>query len=383
MRSQKTQKLFIDALPLAQGRMSGIGHLVLELTKVLTRNDNLEIILVVPLGKRKAVLRHGIKNLSVKTFPLPARVMSVLMRLRLLPPVDIVLGRGVYLFPNYRNWPLLFSKSLTYFHDVAFMLHPETVSPKNLKYLRRSAQLWLKRTDTVLTLTDSSKQEIVGTLGTSADKIRVIPCGVDMAAFYPREKKEISTVKERYNINSERYILCVGNLEPRKNIDRLLEAYRQLSDDIRSEYALVLIGGGGWLNDHTLQLIEEMSNERLNIIHPDKYVEDKDMPAIYSGATLVAHPAIHEGFGIPILEAMACGIPVAASNIPSIIEVVDKSCLYFDPYSVESIESALHKGLSDKTVRQELIGKGKKRAAQFSWDNAALRLQNVIQELQV
>src|SRR5437868_4018100 len=111
------QRLLIDALPLAQNRMSGIGHLLLELTRALASNDNLSVILVVPLGKRKAVLRHGINNISIKTLPLPARAVSILLRTRLLPPVDLVLGRGVYLFPNYRNWPLLFSKSLTYFHD--------------------------------------------------------------------------------------------------------------------------------------------------------------------------------------------------------------------------------------------------------------------------
>jgi len=377
----KKQKLFIDALPLAQDRMSGIGHLVLELTKDLARSDTLDVLLVVPLGKKKAVLRHGIKNTSVKTYPLPARVFSILMRLRLLPPVDIILGRGIYLFPNYRNWPLLFSKSLTYFHDVTFKIHPETVSPKNLSYLLSNARLWLKRTDLVLTLTESSKHEITETLNVPARKIRVIPCGVDVNDYHARTMQEVSGVKKKYGIELEKYILAVGNLEPRKNIDRLLEAYRQLPAATRNEYGLLLVGGGGWLNERTLQLIDEMADSGLRIVHPLKYVEDKDLPALYSGASLLAHPAIHEGFGIPPLQAMACGVPVVASNIPSIAEVIGKSSLYFDPYSVEDMSLVLQKGLHDEQVRKKLISEGKDRAALFSWSHASEILHGAIKEL--
>jgi alpha-1,3-rhamnosyl/mannosyltransferase len=170
-------------------------------------------------------------------------------------------------------------------------------------------------------------------------------------------------------------------LEPRKNIDRLLQAYQQLPVATRKEYGLVLIGGGGWLNDQTLKLIDELVAEGLNIFHPKQYVEDADLPAIYSGATLLTHPAIYEGFGIPPIQAMACGVPVAASNIPSIAEVVGKSALLFDPYSVEDISRTLQRALDSESVRRDLSTQGKTQAAKFTWAHSAEILKDVIKEI--
>ncbi len=371
-------KLFIDALPLAQTRMSGIGHMILELTKALSKKDELDIHLIVPLRKRKLVERHGIKNVSIKTFPLPARAISILMRTRLLPPVDILLGRGVYLFPNYRNWPLLWSKSFTYFHDAAFVLHPETVSPKNLKYLQNNASLWLKRSDNVLTLTESSKKEISDSLPVPPEKLSVIPCGVDSEIFYTRPAEEISAVKNKYGINAQDYILYVGNLEPRKNVDNLLLAYESLESKLKNRYSLVLIGGGGWLNESTMELIDKLIGKGLNIIHPKSYVEDADLPAIYSGASLLVHPAIYEGFGIPPLQAMACKVPVAVSDIPSMREVVDYAGLFFDPGSTKDIARTIEQGLSDQKLRQDIISRGEARTLLFSWDQSAYELARLI-----
>ncbi len=374
-------KLYIDALPLAQDKMSGIGHLTLELTRALANNPSLDIKLVVPLRKRGLVARHNIKNAKIKTFPLPARVISLLMRCRLLPPVDLILGRGVYFFPNYRNWPLLFSHSLTYFHDVSFLLHPETVSPKNLKYLKNNARLWLKRTNYVLTLTESSKEEIITNLGVSSEKIIVVPAGVDTGVFSKRNAEEVISIKNKYKIDTQNYLLYVGNLEPRKNVDSLLRAYAQLTDEFRSQYSLVLIGGGGWLNEGTTELIDKLTSQGLKIIHPRAYVSDEDLPAIYSGAALLVHPAIYEGFGIPPLQAMACEVPVAASNIRAISEVVGDAALLFDPYSIEDISKNIQTALSDQSLRQELVRNAKKRVEQYSWQQAANRLTQTITNL--
>jgi len=160
----KKTKIYIDALSLAEQKVSGIGHLTLETVRALALEEGLHINLVLPLGKRKLVERHRLQNVTIMELPIPARGLSLLTKMHLMPPVDLLLGSGVYIFPNYRNWPLLFSKSLTYFHDVSFMLYPETVSPKNLKYLQQNSPIWLKRSDLVLTLSKSSKKDIVKSL---------------------------------------------------------------------------------------------------------------------------------------------------------------------------------------------------------------------------
>lgn len=379
--SDRKIKVYIDALPLAEDRMSGIGHLILEQTRALAKNPHLDIRLVVPLRKRGKILRYNIRNTTVKTLPLLARMASVLTRMRLLPPVDLWLGRGVYLFMNYRNWPLALSKSLTYCHDTSFLLHPETVSPPNLQYLRGNIRLWTRRADLVLTLSKATKQEIIEQLHLPKRKIRVVPCGIDPAVYYPRTKSETEKTKKKYGITTQRYILYVGNLEPRKNLNRLLDAYRELPAELRKKYALVLVGGGGWLNQSTLAKIEQFAKEGENIFHPKTYVKDEDLPALFSGAELVVQPSLYEGFGIPPLQAMACGVPVAGSDIPSIREVVGNNAVVFDPYSVGSITKALQAGLTDKKLRKQLVSGGKNRAAQLTWEHSATLLAETIKEV--
>lgn len=378
-------KVYIDALPIAQDKMSGIGHLTLEMIRALSTNKEFdykyELILVLPLGKASKIVRHNLSGCKVATLPLPARALSLFLKLKLLPPVDLLIGRGVYVFPNYRNWPLLLSPSITYFHDVSFMLHPETVSPKNLKYLKHNARLWLKRTDLVATLSHSSKMEIIENLKIPEGKVKIIPCGVNGSIFYHRSYKEVLNIKHKYGLPEGNYIICVGNLEPRKNIDRLIAAYQKLPDKLRNDYALVLIGGGGWLNEKTMALINSARNNGLDIFHPKKYVEDEDLPALFSGAALAVHPAVYEGFGIPPIQAMSCRTLVAASAIDSIKEVVGEAALLFDPYSISDIMAKIETGLSDNDERVSLVKKGEKQSKKFTWEDSASILYKIIEEL--
>ncbi len=374
----KKKNLLIDAQSLAEERMSGIGHLLLELTKALATSPDIEarynIFLVLPLGKRKKVREHNIPGCKFKTIFLPARVIRVLNRLKIMPPVDILTGTGIYLFPNYRNFPVLFSKSLTYIHDASFLLYPETVEPKNLKYLQSNVKTWASRTDRILTLTETSKDDLSRHLDLDTGKIDVIPCGVDTTKYYRRSIAQINGVKKKYGILAQDYILYVGNLEPRKNLKTLLLAYSEMDEVIKDKYALVIVGAGAWLNDDTSKLIETLRERGCNIIQPDKFVLDEDLPSIYSGATVYVHPAIYEGFGMPPIEAMACGVPVLASEIPVFTEVLKSAALMFDPQDPKDITRALQAMLTSKDLQKKYSREGSGLVQNYSWHNSVRAL---------
>lgn len=380
------KKLYIDALPLAVERMSGVGHLTLEIVRALASNKDFslthEIRLILPLGKSRVVMGHGLPNLKIKVIPVPARLLALLNKFGLIPPLDLLLGKGTYLFPNYRNWPLAFSKSLTYVHDVSFELYPETVQTKNLAYLRSHIATWLRRSDRIITLTESAKSDIVEILAVDPKIVSVVMCGVDTTHFTRRGESAVRAVALKYNLPSKPYILYVGNLEPRKNLLRLLGAYSKLKRDTREQYPLVIVGAGGWLNDEVELKMDELGKKGLQIVRPKTFVSDEDLPAVYSGAALYVHPAIHEGFGIPPIEALACATPVAASDIPVLNEVLGSAVEKFDPYDETSIKKAIQDSLSGKHDQQEHSKAGIALAEHYSWATAARQLASVIEDVE-
>jgi glycosyltransferase involved in cell wall biosynthesis len=180
-------------------------------------------------------------------------------------------------------------------------------------------------------------------------------------------------VRERYGL-PERYVLFVGTIEPRKNLTRLLHAFEALHADGLCD-ALVIVGKRGWLyGDFFAEL--ERSSVRDAVLYPG-YVPDESLPAIYAGARILAFPSLYEGFGLPALEAMACGTPVACSGTSALPEVVGDAALTFDPTSQDAIIEALRQLLRDADLRGELVQRGFERAARFSWDRVAAETQAV------
>ena len=157
------RRLFVDAAPLVDTHLSGVGHATFHLVDELSRDEAFteahSIALVAPAWLRKRLARWQFPPTVVaRRIPLPGRVLGRLLRYNLLPPMDLLLGRGTYLFPNFRNWPLRFSPSLTYIHDVAFVRHPETVEPPNLEYLRRHVPAWVRRATRIITVSNTARR---------------------------------------------------------------------------------------------------------------------------------------------------------------------------------------------------------------------------------
>jgi glycosyltransferase involved in cell wall biosynthesis len=381
--SKLSKSIYIDALALVSKNKSGVGMTLQQtLAKLLVMEElkDYTIYLVVPLGKAKALQTYVGQNVKTKTIFLPARLLQALMKTGLLLPVDWFLGSGIYVFPNYRNWPLWRSRSLTYVYDTVFISYPETVQVKNQKYLSRYINTWLGRTDMVITISEQVRLEIEKLLHVYYGKIDLVPCGVDRSIYKKSSLVEVQRVKDKYAIPYEKYLLFVGNIEPRKNLVALMGAYAGLPKRPRDQYGLVIVGADGWLNQSFRQKLVESQQAGLNIFKVEGYMDGEDLPAIYSGASLLVHPAVYEGFGMTPLEAMACETPVAVSDLPVMHEVVQNAGEYFNPLNTESITRAILNVLDDPKRKDELIREGLARSAALSWSNSAAKLFDAIEE---
>ena len=380
----KKLKLFIDASPMTEARVSGIGHMTAELVKALDKIEadelGFEIYLVVCKDKKVFLEQWGLQNTKVIVLPVRQRIFNLFWKYDLLPPIDLILGKGVYLFPNYKNWRLVLSKSLTFVCDISYIKYPEYIEPKNLEFLTKNIHKWTKRTDKVVTISKNARQEIIDELGVASSKAVLVSCGVDTSVFRPRTKQEVQDVTAEIGV-TKRYILYIGNIEPRKNIETLIEAYKQLPDLIRAKHSLLIVGGGGWLKEPILKLIRDSQNNGFDIIHPDIYIPDSKLPALFSGASVLVHPAYYEGFGISPLQAMASGTPVIVADNSSLPEVVGDAGILFNAHDTDGLSVKIEQVLSNKQVSGKFSNAGLARASEYTWGSSADKLALLVRGL--
>jgi glycosyltransferase involved in cell wall biosynthesis len=369
----KKIKLFIDADALVVDHFSGVGHSLLGITKALERrnqvDNNLDVILFAPKRRLHRLNEWGFQSVNYKGIPLPRRGIMALHRRQALPPLDLLLGKGVYFFPNFLNWPLLYSKSITLVHDISFEVHPEFVDPPNQRFLSENVPKAIKRTDIVASVSPNSMNEVHDHYKVPKTKLAVLPNAVDRSLFYKRDREEVKRIKAKYGVTGD-YFIFVGNMEPRKNLVNLIQAYRNLPRDITSKVGLLLIGGGGWSSKDIFNELYQARYDGYKIMRPDKFVLDEDLPALYTGAKALVYPPVYEGFGIPPLEAMACETPVISTNVEPLPWVVNDAALMVNPYKKESITNAMKDILNEK-ISAPLIRKGKIQVKQFHWQQTA------------
>lgn len=277
---------------------------------------------------------------------------------------------SLYHETNYT--PFHFEKGPTVItlYDLSFVRHPEWHPTDRVKYFGKYCLQQLTKVDAIITISEFIKKEIISLLGINPAKIYVTPLGVDHS-FTPGGK----VMKELPN----KYILFLGNLEPRKNLLTLLNAYRSIPGNLRDRYPLVIAGASGW---HTKEL-----KKTLRLFQSDEkpiltgYVPQKLLPSLYRGASLFVYPSFYEGFGLPIIEAMASGVPVITSNISSFPEVVGDAGLLVNPYDADELKEAMIKVLEDPKIRKELSEKGMERAKLFSWEKCASGTLTVYQKV--
>lgn len=252
--------------------------------------------------------------------------------------------------------------------DLSFYHFPETHPAERIRYMDRYFYSRLNRASHYITISDTVKQEMVKYLSLSPENITVTPLGVD-DTFRPIPPPLLKGALSKYALKSGSYILYIGTLEPRKNITNLLRAYALLSRWSREQYPLVLAGGMGWLMEGLDTEIAKLGIQSTTI--KTGYVPREDLPSLYSGATVFVYPSLYEGFGLPPLEAMACGTPVITSNVSSLPEVVGEAGIQVPPEDVERLSEEIESLLGDDQRRTFLIQKGLERAKQFTWEKCA------------
>lgn len=253
-------------------------------------------------------------------------------------------------------------------HDLSFALFPEFFRGANAAYLRLFTRLSCRGAAHVIAVSESTRADVIRLYGVPGEQVKAIPHGVD-PAFHPRPAAEVAEFRRAHSL-PERFVLFVGTLEPRKNLVKLIEAFSNLKSQIPN-LKLVLVGGKGWYYDRIFAAVERLSLKD-RVIWAG-YVPNGELPMWYNAADTFAFPSRYEGFGMPVLEAMACGTPTVTSTTSSLPEVAGNAALTVPPDDADALTDALRCALENAALRQELRAKGIARAALFTWEEAARR----------
>ena len=261
-------------------------------------------------------------------------------------------------------------------HDLNFEHYPEDLPKNALKYYRTKFPKFARKAERIITVSEFSKQDIIQQYGIDASKIDVTYNGVsDM--FQPTGSDVQETIKQQYS-NEQNYFIYVGSLHARKNIDRMFRAFDEFKKTTGSGNKLMVVGEKIW-NSVDLETTLNQLQYKNDIIFTGR-VSNEEMVKLIGASSGLVYVSYFEGFGIPIIEGMKCGVPVLTSNVTSMPEVAGNAAILVDPFSVESIAVGM-KQLTDKTSTEELVIKGFERANQFNWDNTAEKVWECIERV--
>jgi glycosyltransferase involved in cell wall biosynthesis len=256
--------------------------------------------------------------------------------------------------------------------DMTFHLTPSRHSLHKQIYFRSIIPRMVRRSDYVITISESTKRDVLALLKTDDEKVFVTHLGVDPRFKPVADSRKLAEIRGKYNLPRE-FVLFVGLIEPRKNLDTLLDAY--LADSVSAHFDLVLAGSLGWGFSDLMRKIN--SNGARGSVRMLGYVDDADLPGLYTASAAFVYPSFYEGFGLPVLEAMACGAPVITSNVSSLPEVTGDAAILINPHSVQDLAGALQRVLRDGDLRAALSERAIERAGKFTWEQTARKTLEV------
>ncbi len=302
---------------------------------------------------------------------LSLRVYLKLARLGRGVPFQLLAGRhDVFLFTNYRRFPTRGRPVISFVYDLGFQVVPDCVDPDFIEELRRNVPELVDRSDRIGVISQSMAREMAAAYPDSAERLVVMtPAVTGHVSGDPPDDWRARLAAHNLSPN---YVLHVGTLEPRKNVQRLVEATEMLP-----ECQLVLVGGSGW-SDGPIRAAIAQAGDRVRHI---PYVSGPDLRALYEGATLFAFPSLYEGFGMPVLEAMAAGVPVLCADIPVLREAGGEAASYVDPLDTDAIAGGIEALLADPVARERMIEQGRTQVTRFSWQRSANTLASEIEAL--
>ncbi len=269
-------------------------------------------------------------------------------------------------------------KTVATIFDLIPIMYPETEKWMARIYWKIQIPVAARNADFIITSSEFAKNEIVDRYGTPEERIAVIPIAYNSHCRVIGPDSETVRVKEKYSL-PDRYILYVGTIQPRKNLNLLIRSYSMLRKGGKIEQKLVIAGRKGWLYSSLFKLIEELGLKD-DVVFTG-FVPDEELPYVYNGADLFVYLSLFEGFGIPPLEAMACGVPVICSNTTSLPEVVGDAGILVDPTDGKAVEKAILTVLENPLLQEEMVEKGLRQAAKFSWERTARETLQVYREV--
>lgn len=368
-------RIGIDGLPLT-APLAGIGHYTLELARHLAAgwpDDEIDIISPKPfhssvLDQHREAQPHLVTK---KVNPITGRWWSFgLPRYLKRSSPDIFHGTN-FEIPLRSVCPTVVT-----IHDLSLLLYPQTHQRRRVWRARRRLPLMARRANMIITVSESVRAEIQQYLKIPLEKIAVVPSAA-RKQFVPIDQQEAEQVRKRLNVR-DKFLLYVGTIEPRKNLTLLVRAFEESLLGKEQGMQLVLAGKKGWLVDELYKALSKSPVSR-DVVFTD-YLNDEELCALYSTCRLFIYPSLYEGFGLPPLEAMACGAPVIASRIPSISEVVGSAARLVPPHSSREFAAAMREMTTNNSLREEMRVKGFARVAEFSWTNTAERTRGVYVE---
>lgn len=381
--AQRTYRIGIDVTSaLTQG--GGIGRYTRELVQALVGLERphefllfsakppAELPVPQPLPQAKRV-RHVAAPLSEQW------LYRLWHRARLPLPVQWITGRlDLFHSPDFVLPPVSGGiPTLLTVHDLSFVHYPEVYLAPLVRYLNRVVPTSVRRATHILADSVATKQDLIVLWDTPPEKVTVMYSGVDPQFRPIADPQLLNAVRQKYDLGAAPYLLTVGTVQPRKNYQLLIRAFKPIAQNW--PHNLVIAGGRGWLYEGILAEIEAQGLTGRVLL--TGFVADSDLPALYSAAAIFLFPSLYEGFGLPVLEAMACGVPVMAANVSSLPEVVGEAGLLLSPQDQAAWSEHIHRLLLDAPRRARLVGAGAVQAHHFTWRKAARQLLGVYEAL--
>jgi glycosyltransferase involved in cell wall biosynthesis len=359
--------IFLDVSAAVHSK-AGIGRYAESLARALIAREPQRYSLFYNRGAQ-TLPPAGLEGVPARTLRAgykPWRMAVWMGQLARVPFNRLVPGAELFHATEHLLPPLHDVPTVLTVHDMIFKLFPEHQKPLNYWYLNATMPMYCRRAHAIITVSESSKRDIVARYGIAPEKVTVV---YESAApeFSHGSQAVMEHARRRYFL-PERFLIHVGTIEPRKNLRRLIEALNLLRER-GLDIPLVIVGAKGWLYDELFRRVEELNaGDDIRFLG---YVPAVDLPALYGAATAAVMPSVYEGFGLPVLEAMASGTPVISSDTSSLPELGGEAAFYFDPYDVEGMASAIRDVWTDADLRADMSQRGLEQASSFSWERAA------------
>lgn len=324
-------------------------------------------------GRWSMWLRRRLSRISAISF-LYSRISPYIFRQQLQP-----YARRGYLFhgPNF-HLPPFDGPSVVTIHDLSTFFHPEEHPRARVVFMAREVRRVLDSGAHLITDTHTIRQEVMDYFGVAENRITAIHLGVD-PQFHPRPSTEVQPLLARQGLSLDGYTLCVATIEPRKNIGRLLQAFRDLPREVKRRWPLVLCGGQGWKSAEIHEQIQH--GQREGWLRYLGFVTQSELPILYAGAHGFIFPSLYEGFGLPVIEAMASGIPVLTSDLSVFPEISGGAALLVNPHDVTALREGIIRMSTDEEWRRQAKARGLQQAMTMDWDRCTQQTVSLYQKI--